>query len=49
MTTIYLEVQGMSCGGCVKRVTETLQCMGGVTGVEVDLATGHVSVHGEFR
>ena len=48
MNTIHLEVQGMSCGGCVKRVTETLQCMGGVTSVDVDLAAGHVSVHGDF-
>ena len=48
MTTIYLEVQGMRCGGCIKRVTETLQCLDGVTSADVDLAAGHVSVHGEF-
>lgn len=48
MNTINLEVQGMSCGGCVKRVTNTLQSLQGVNTVDVDLPTGHVSVSGYF-
>lgn len=48
MTTINLEVQGMSCGSCVKRVTQALQPVAGVSGVEVDLQSGHVKVSGDF-
>lgn len=48
MTTIDLEVQGMSCGSCVKHVTQALQALTGVSGVEVDLPSGHVRVNGEF-
>lgn len=48
MSTIHLEVQGMSCGGCVKRVTNALQSLQGVNTVDVDLPTGHVSVSGDF-
>ena len=40
MTTIHLEVQGMSCGGCVKSVTAALTPLPGVNSVEVDLPTG---------
>jgi copper chaperone len=49
MTTIDLEVQGMSCGSCVKHVTEALQPLAGVSGVQVDLQSGHVLVGGEFK
>lgn len=31
------EVTGMTCGHCVKAVTEELQALPGVTGVSVDL------------
>jgi copper chaperone len=48
MNTIHLEVEGMSCGGCVKRVAEALQPLNGVGSVEVDLASGHVSVAGDL-
>lgn len=48
MNAIQLEVQGMSCGGCVKRVKDALQPITGVSHVEVDLASGHVSVGGDF-
>jgi len=48
MSTIDLEVQGMSCGSCVKHVTQALQTVAGVSGVEVDLQSGHVRVSGEF-
>lgn len=48
MKTIDLEVEGMSCGSCVKHVTQALQPLAGVSGVDVDLQSGHVRVHGDF-
>jgi copper chaperone CopZ len=48
MSTIDLTVEGMSCGSCVKRVTQALQTLPGVGGVEVDLSSGHVQVSGEL-
>jgi copper chaperone CopZ len=44
MQTIDLDVQGMSCSGCVKHVTQALQAVSGVDAVAVDLASGHVKV-----
>ncbi|MGQ0597568.1 heavy-metal-associated domain-containing protein [Aquabacterium sp.] len=46
MNTIDLEVQGMSCGSCVKHVTQALQSLSGVQQVDVDLKSGHVQVSG---
>lgn len=48
MKTIELQVEGMSCGGCVKRVTQALQAVEGVERVEVRLADGRVHVKGDF-
>lgn len=48
MNTIYLQVQGLRCGGCVKSVTAALQPLPGVQTVEVDLPTGRVTVGGNF-
>ncbi len=44
MQTIDLDVQGMSCSGCVKHVSKALQAVPGVDAVAVDLASGHVKV-----
>lgn len=44
MQTIDLDVQGMTCSGCVKHVSKALQSVPGVDAVAVDLATGHVKV-----
>lgn len=49
MNTIDLEVQGMSCGSCVKHVTQALQTLSGVQQVDVDLPSGHVKVTGALR
>jgi copper chaperone len=46
MTTTYT-VKGMTCGHCVSSVTEKVSEVPGVTGVEIDLATGLVTVAGE--
>lgn len=48
MNTIDLEVQGMTCGACVKHVTQALQALPGVSDVEVDLASGLVQLSGDF-
>ena len=38
METITLNVQGMTCGGCVKSVTRVLSETAGVVQVDVNLA-----------
>jgi copper chaperone len=47
MNTVELDVQGMTCGSCVKHVTKALQSVQGVSQVEVDLAKGRARVVGE--
>jgi copper ion binding protein len=44
MTTTTYTVVGMTCEHCVRAVTEGLGALEGVTGVEVDLASGLVTV-----
>jgi copper chaperone len=44
MTTATYTVTGMTCGHCVASVTEEVEQVAGVTGVEVDLASGQVTV-----
>ncbi|MGS2647166.1 cation transporter [Streptosporangium sp. LJ11] len=46
MTTTYT-VTGMTCGHCVSSVEEEVGGVPGVTGVDVDLATGLVTVRSE--
>lgn len=43
-TTTKISVKGMSCGHCVTSVTDEVNKLDGVTGVDVDLATGTVQV-----
>lgn len=38
--TTTFSVDGMTCGNCVKHVTEELTAIPGVTDVQVDLVTG---------
>jgi copper chaperone len=45
MTSTYA-VAGMTCEHCVRSVTEEVSDVAGVTGVEVDLASGTVTVNG---
>ncbi|MFJ7176177.1 heavy-metal-associated domain-containing protein [Streptomyces massasporeus] len=37
-------VSGMSCGHCKATLTEVIGELSGVSGVEVDLGSGHVTV-----
>ena len=45
-TRTYL-VEGMTCGHCVGSVTDQLDQVPGVTGVEVDLSSGQVTVESD--
>jgi copper ion binding protein len=44
MSTTTYRVAGMSCGHCVNAVTTELSKIGGVSGVEVALEAGEVTV-----
>lgn len=46
MTSTYT-VNGMTCGHCVRSVTEEVGKIEGVTKVDVDLASGRVTVQSE--
>jgi copper chaperone len=43
---IVLNIQGMSCGSCVRHVEGALKSVAGVTYVAVDLKAGRVEVRG---
>ncbi|WP_436775210.1 heavy-metal-associated domain-containing protein [Yinghuangia sp. YIM S09857] len=43
-TTTTYTVMGMTCGHCVSSVTAEVRKVAGVTGVQVDLASGRVTV-----
>lgn len=47
MVTTSYAVKGMTCGHCVSAVSTEVGRIDGVTGVEVDLATGSVTVTSE--
>ena len=44
METVTLDVQGMTCGGCVASVTRVLRAVPGVTDVNVTLQPGAAKV-----
>ena len=44
MTTTTYVVKGMTCDHCVQAVTAEVSHVAGVTGVDVDLASGKVTV-----
>jgi copper chaperone CopZ len=47
MTTATYTVVGMTCGHCVSAVTEEVAQLPGVTAVDVDLASGGLTVTSE--
>ncbi|WP_248965376.1 heavy-metal-associated domain-containing protein [Sphaerisporangium perillae] len=47
MSSTTYTVKGMTCGHCVSSVKEEVGEVPGVTGVEVDLPTGLVTVQSE--
>jgi copper chaperone len=46
-TTNTYTVEGMTCGHCVAAVTEELAKLDGVSHVEVDLASGSVTIESD--
>ena len=44
MSTATYTVTGMTCGHCVNAVTEEVSTVAGVTAVDVDLASGGLTV-----
>jgi copper chaperone len=44
MNTLTLTVSGMTCMGCVNSVKNLVGALPGVSGVQVDLASGRVDV-----
>jgi copper chaperone len=47
MSTTDYTVRGMTCGHCAGSVTAEITKIPGVTGVQVDVATGRVSVESD--
>jgi copper ion binding protein len=47
VSTRTYTVAGMTCAHCVTAVREEVGEVAGVSGVEVDLASGRLTVHGE--
>lgn len=41
---VTLQVQGMTCGGCVKSVENSISALSGVEKVNVQLETGKVNI-----
>lgn len=47
MSTVTVTVTGMTCGHCVSSVREEVGNIPGVTAVDVDLASGKVTIDSE--
>ncbi|MEV4715042.1 cation transporter [Micromonospora sp. NPDC049374] len=47
MTTAIYQVKGMTCGHCVSSVSTEISGIAGVRDVQVDLASGQVTVDSE--
>ncbi|MEU4714903.1 cation transporter [Micromonospora purpureochromogenes] len=47
MVTATYQVQGMTCGHCVNSVSTEVSAIQGVSDVQVDLASGRVTVTSE--
>jgi copper ion binding protein len=47
MSTITVAVSGMTCGHCATSVREEVGSIPGVTSVDVDLASGKVTIDSE--
>jgi copper chaperone CopZ len=45
--TTKLKISGMTCGNCVKHVTQALQAVPGVERVSVNLESGTAEVEGD--
>lgn len=45
MESVTINIKGMTCGGCVKSVTDVLQKIPGVATVDVSLAQNHANIN----
>lgn len=45
-TTTTVTVNGMTCSCCIKKVSDKVGALPGVTGVDVDLTDGKVTIEG---
>lgn len=45
MEAITINIKGMTCGGCVKSVTEVLQKIPGISNVDVSLEKNCALIH----
>jgi copper chaperone len=45
LPTIDVTVEGMTCEGCAGKVRDALTATDGITGADIDVASGKVSVH----
>ena len=45
METLTLNIKGMTCGGCVKSVTNVLQQITGVSSVDVSLEQNRATIN----
>ncbi len=45
LPTIDVTVEGMTCEGCATKVRDALTATDGITGADIDVASGKVSVH----
>lgn len=44
METLILKIKGMTCGGCVKSITNVLQPISGVSSVNVSLDQNNATI-----
>lgn len=49
MSKVSITVAGMSCGHCVSSVREEVGSIPGVTAVDVDLASGMVTIDSQHK
>ncbi|KAA2261091.1 heavy-metal-associated domain-containing protein [Solihabitans fulvus] len=47
MSTTTYAVKGMTCSGCMNKVTTAVESVSGVRDVDVDISTGEVTVTAE--
>ncbi|UCE88773.1 MAG: heavy-metal-associated domain-containing protein [Pseudomonadota bacterium] len=47
MGTLEIKVQNTKCQGCARTITDALAGIDGISTVEVDVATGRITVAGE--
>ena len=43
---LELEVENIKCGGCAQTIQDGLKTLAGIDAVDVDIASGHLSING---